>query len=250
MSTWGRRFIKGANAPLVGFKSLFSGPKIWMFAIVPAVVSSGLFILGLAFGIGHIPIWVALFAPQAIGFWGSVLNWAILIASYVLFIILTLLTSFVLSKIMVIPFNSIIAEKVLKHHGVLKIEPFDFAIWLKRSTRILILTVIQTLFFLILGSSLFVLSFLPGLNLITAFLGFLIVAFDCADYAMEIADLSLKAKLKLLRRRLPEFSGFAIVLGLTFIVPFLNFLLLPIAVSGASWLVSSFDELWTKQRIS
>jgi uncharacterized protein involved in cysteine biosynthesis len=241
------RFATGAQAPFVGFKSLYSGPRIFGWAIVPALVSSGLFFLGLSFGWGHVGVWLSLLAPLQTGFWTGAANWLLTGLGYILFVILLMLLVFVVSKIIVVPFNSFIAERVLKHQGVLKEKPFRLNIWMRRSLRMMAVTVVQTFFFVGVGALLVVLSFIPFLNLFVAYIGFIIVSFDCADYAMEIAGLSFKQRFSLVRRRLPEFCGFAAVMGLTFLVPFLNFLLLPISVSGASWLLGTFDEIWDKK---
>ncbi len=248
MKNTATRFAKGAQAPFVGFKSLFSGPRIFLLALVPALVSSGVFVFGLTFGLGHVSVWLSLLAPLSVGFWGTLLNWSVTFLGYVFFVILLMLSVFVITKIVVIPFNSLIAEKVLKHNGNISDQPFRFALWMQRSIRMALWAVVQVIFFLVLGGGLFVLSFVPVLNLLVAFLGFLVVAFDCADYAMDVAELDFRGKLALMKRRLPEFCGFAAVMGLTFLIPFLNFFLLPVSVSGASWLVGTFDELWAKQR--
>lgn len=248
MRSTAARFFVGARAPLVGVQNLWSGPKLLLISLIPAILSTALFIVSFSFGIGHISVWLALYAPAAVGFWGTLFYWTFFIFGYVLYVLLVAILTYLVSQIVLMPINSVIAERVLKFEGVLGDERFEWSRWLNRTGRLLLIMIFQIGFFAVLGILVFILSFLPGLNLLAAFLGFLILSFNCADYAMELADLNLRAKLKLFKSRLPEFCGMAAVLGLTFLIPLLNFFFLPIAVSGASWLLSSFDELWKKQR--
>lgn len=200
------------------------------------------------FGWGHMSVWLALLAPLPSGFFMTLLNGIVMIFGYTLFVMLLVLLVFVISKVIVVPFNSYIAEKVLKHYEVIKEQPLHLNIWIRRTLRMMLVTIVQMLFFTILGVLLFVLSFIPVVNILVIYVGFIIVAFDCADYAMEMAELGFKDRIALFKRRWPEFCGFAAVMGLTFLVPFLNFFLLPISVAGASWLLGSFDELWSKNK--
>lgn len=248
MSLYLSRFVLGARAPLIGLKSLISGPKIFWLALVPAFVSSGFFVFGLVFGLRHVSEWLTLATPAGEDFLGTILHWTLTVMGYVFFVVTLLLVVFVVSKIIVVPFNSLISERVLRYYGCLDDKPLRFVIWIKRSVKMIMWILMQAAFFLVLSIGLFALSFVPIVNLVVVFIGFLVVAFDCSDYAMDLAELDFKQKLVLMKRRLPEFCGFATVIGLTFMIPFLNFFLLPISVSGASWLVSTFDELWAKQR--
>lgn len=247
MKNFAQRFLLGTRAPVEGVRHLFSGAKVWYLAIVPAFVSTGLFAYGVYTGLAYLPGLIAMIAPTPDGFFSSLAFWFLKVFGAILFFILLIVTVLLVSKIVVIPFNSLIAEKILKHQGIIQEQPFRLQIWLKRSLRMLLITLSQTIFFAFFSLLLFVFSFVPGVGLLVGYLGFLVIAFDCSDYAMELSDFGFKQKLSVFRQRLPEFSGLAVVIGLTFMVPILNFFLLPIAVAGASWLVGGFEELWKKK---
>ena len=246
-SKWGRRFLHGAKQPFLAPRYLIAGPRLLLWSIVPIFVSSGLLVYGVIWGFRNLGSILGSIAAHATGAWAPLVNVGVHFLGLLLFSTLLILLVFLISKIVVIPFNSIIAEKTLQFDGVIKDQRFHFKSWVRRAIRLFIIAVFQAVFFVVLGGVLFVLSLIPLVQMAAWYLGLLVVAFDCADYGMELANLSLRGKLRLVRRRLPEFSGFALVMGLTFLIPLLNFFFLPIAVIGATRLVGTFPELWAHE---
>ena len=71
--------------------------------------------------------------------------------------------------------------------------------------------------------------------------GLLVLSLDCSDYAMENFEFSLKKSFKHYKLWFFEYVGFALGLGLLFLIPGLNILLLPIIVISATYLVGSLQ---------
>lgn len=242
MTTFVSRFLTGFMSPIRGLKFIFNGPKVWWLTIIPVVVTTALMIYGLTYGlsqfVGFLDVTIASYVSSA---W---IKWILVFLGYLVYFVFLIFLILIVSRVVLVPFNSAIAEKILKHMGVLKSEKIVFTVWMRKSLRLLLISLIQVVFFSVVAIALFLLSLIPVLQLVSISVGLLVVAFDCSDYALELADLSFKQKLDLLKRRLPEFAGLGTMVGLTFTVPFLNFFFLPIAVIGATKLVAGFQELW------
>jgi uncharacterized protein involved in cysteine biosynthesis len=255
------KVFEGARSPLIGFHFLFAGPKLWKWAVVPAMLTFLSFTWGLVWGFSFLNDLVsaymmsvepALAQLPVVGSWfgsGSagltILTLVIKVTSLALGAVMWCYSCYVGARLILVPFNAIMAERTLLHLGVLKKEDLKIATLMKVFMHSLATGIVQVLFLLLLGILLFVLSFVPGFQPLVAFVGILIISFDCADYALECAGLSPKQKLLVFRDHLPEFFGFALVAGLTIMIPILNLLLLPALIIGAAKLVSSFKEIWT-----
>lgn len=242
MTAFVSRFLAGFMSPIKGLKFVFSGPKVWWLTIIPVVVTTALMIYGLTYGlsqfVGFLDATIASYVSSA---W---IKWTLVFLGYLVYFVLLIFLILIVSRIVLVPFNSAIAEKILKHMGVLKSENIVFSAWVRKSLRLLWISLVQVVFFSVVAIILFLLSFIPVLQLASVAAGLLVVAFDCSDYALELADLGFRQKMGLFKRRLPEFAGLGTMVGLTFTVPLLNFFFLPIAVIGATRLVAGFEELW------
>ncbi len=247
-----KRFMVGFDSGVYGYKSLFGGARILWLAvipvllsvIVPALIISGAFLTDIVNWPSQ--IFFKFFALD--GFWKMLANAMFWIINIILSFLFFGITFYALVKVFASPFCSLIAEKVLIQEGRLKEESFNLVQWTRRTVKIIMVTIFQIIFFAVLGLLLLILSLLPGLNLFVGFIGVLIISFDCSDYALEFADLSLREKLRLFKDKLPEYLGFSVVVGLTALIPVINFLFLPVCAAGAARLVSQFDELWDPSR--
>jgi CysZ protein len=157
-------------------------------------------------------------------------------------VVVTFYFGFLLSTIIASPFNSILAEKTLAYKNSHLEKPINFSRWLKITLRQLSISLVRALIFAFIGLIIFVFSFVPLLNFLAAFAAFLIVAFDCIDYGMEVKLMGLKSRLAYFRQHFSVFSGMAMMLGLTLMVPGLTLILLPCAVVGAADTMSLIEE--------
>lgn len=128
------------------------------------------------------------------------------------------------------PFHSVLSEKVLVRLGATNTVGFKLAFVVDSVVRVVILGVFGVL--LVLGS-----FFIPGLNLVSAFFLFFMIAYDSADYSLEVLGYSLKQRFRFVKTHLVEFCGMATFVGLTLFVPGLILLLMPAAVTGSTILV-------------
>ena len=93
---------------------------------------------------------------------------------------------------------------------------------------------------------LFILSFVPGLNLFMPLLWFgfsaWLMAAQFADYASENQQQSFRFTLQQLAGARTRALGFGVCVSFTLAIPFLNFLVIPAAVVGGTLLWQSINE--------
>jgi CysZ protein len=242
------RFLSGFRAPFAGFRLVLKNPTLWRLASIPYLIDLILFSAGVYWG------WILI--PEAMGkivstnsIWGQILYYPAMIFSMIAFIILLFCCVFFLTNLIASPFNTLLAEKTLVFTGRIETKGFAVSRWIKVSGRMLFVSLIRSVLFIAIGVILFAISLIPGLNLIAAFCGLLLMAFDCADFAFEALEINLKDRIKSYRIYLPEFSGFGCALGLTFLIPGLNLLLYPATVVGAALMVARFNRPQLKEPV-
>jgi uncharacterized protein involved in cysteine biosynthesis len=141
---------------------------------------------------------------------------------------------FLCARVLASPFNAVLSEKILIKNQVLDPRSIRLGTWVLISVRMFLITLAESFVFLILGCFLFFFSFIPGLNIVSAFCALLILAFDCMDYTFENLQFPLRVRMQLFREHFSFFSGLACCLGLTLFIPGLNFLVFPCAVAGCA----------------
>ena len=228
-----------------GTKDLFKIPGLLQWAAVPFLIDVMLLIFGLFWSKGQIPQWRNQLLNYLPGDPNGWLHFLISpLTSFLLWIALMGILFygvFLLTTIIAAPFNAIIAEKTLAHYQIADNKKFHLNRWLTTSLRMLRISIIKTILFLIVSVILFFLSFIPIINFIAIFATLLIIAFDSMDYSFEMMEMNLSQRFKYFKSHLPEFCGMATVLGGSLLIPGLTFLLLPSAVAGSAWVMSQSE---------
>ncbi len=230
-------FLAGFFSTVNGVRLLLSDSRLRALAVIPflasLVVGSVLTVLGLyglTYAISSISLeLVALFGIEPGGF-GSI---ALTILLWPLGLLILGVGIYVSVRVVAGPFYSYLAEQTLVKLGARADQPFKLGTWIRITGRMLIVSLIRALIMAVAGMMLFVLSFVPVLN-IAAALGFmLILAVDISDYGFEAMEWSLKKRFVHVKANLQTYLGMACGLAITTLVPGLNLILLPAAVVGA-----------------
>ena len=241
------RYLTGTKFIFQGTKDVFTIPHLLPWAVIPFIID--VFILFFFFFWGKQKI--SFFKSQIMDFIFSETNtWLYTLLSpiiglliWVAFIIILLYGTFLLAMIVAVPFHTIIAEKILCHYGKLQSPPFSWGRWIQVNVRMFIISLIKSALFAIIGLFLFILSFIPVLNLVSSFTAFLIMAYDCADYGLEVKEMTLLQRFEYFKNHFPEFLGMATTLTASVFLPGSTLLLLPIAVAGSSWVICQSPEV-------
>lgn len=232
--------VFGARHLLRGFR-LLRQPGVRLFVIVPFCINLGVF-AGLLWLVGHrfdalldyltpqLPEWLV---------WLAWLAWVIfaVLAALLVFYSFTLLANLISS-----PFNGFLAERVARHLGI---EPPTVenppSIWREMWTDVrqefrklgYILSRAAGLALLSL-----VLLFIPLVNVVIPLLWFLfgawMLALEYSDFHLANQGYRFDEERQLLRNNLGTSLGFGAMAALATVIPFVNFLVMPAAVAGAT----------------
>lgn len=232
--------------PVSGVNYLFRGvalltqPGIRLFVIIPLIINIFIFITLISFSLNQFTSWIEQFMAW-IPEWLDFLRW--IIWPFVIILLLTIVTySFsIIANFIASPFNGLLAEKVeemLTGTEVPASESFMQAI--KESPKALLKEWQKLSYYLPkailagLFSLIFIFIFPPIVSLVWFLLGAWMMSLQYCDYPMDNHKFSLKQVLETIKKkRLTSFSfGSAVMLGT--MIPFINFIVMPAAVCGAT----------------
>lgn len=238
-----RRLLQGARAMPIGVRAVFQSKKSFLLFLLPFFFSL-IFVISLVIlnTTWLLQLTEAYIPSSGTEWYGPALATFIYVLVFIFSLVFSMLFGFVLLNVIAIPFHTLMCEKYLK-------ETFQFQPIVRPfGKRILTffyflgIGLIKSLMLLILGSLCFLGTFIPVVSVFFAFIAFLLIAYDCSDVVFEVKEWNLKARTNFFRKNIWEFSGFAMAIGLTFLVPLLNFILLPGFILGSAYLVESLEK--------
>lgn len=235
------RFLRGFRTPWRGLRLLFSTPKLWIYSLPPFLISGAALILGFALIYQQLPVWLMGLLPDPVGFLGFTVHWLGMFLGVFFAIIALGLVTLALVQIVAIPFNALLAEKALHQFGGFKSPDLTLQQWLTHSLRLFRVSAVKSILFLCVALVLFVLSLIPGIQILAVTGGLYLAACDCTDYSLEAKGLGLQERLRFFRKAFWELLGFAATLGAIFLIPGLNLFFFPSAIVGGALLVLELD---------
>lgn len=239
----GQPFV-GANGLLRGF-ALLNTSGLRRFVLVPlliniAVFSAAIWVLAQQFSqlmdklLGYLPDWMSS--------WFEWLLWPIFAAVALLLVFYTFA---IVANIIAAPFNGLLAEAVEKHLTGQPLPPDSSLVTVVKEFPVAILDEARKLlYYLLRAIPLLLLFVIPMVNLAAPFLWILFSAWmltvEYCDYPMGNHNLRFKEQRALLGKKKLLGLGFGSVTLLGTMIPFINFLVMPAAVAGAT-------SLWVNQ---
>jgi hypothetical protein len=238
------QFLKGLLVPMHGFFIVITSFQLFFLAIIP--------------------FWIAVFAAIyiAVTFWSRssellplILHWVpgfahfvdqIKIGEFSLFaalfqglfwvflVLFSLYFSYIVLCILGAPFYSLMVDRILFKKGIQPQIKNNFFRWLYTSLKMLIISFIKLLFFLVITALLFVVSFWSFGVMLVPLVVCLMIAYDCVDFSLECMNYSLTARWKYFRDHFALFSGLALSILLFSFIPGLFTLSLPFFIAGAA----------------
>jgi len=237
----------------IGFKSVFSGislirrdAKILRLAIIPFCIDfialAGVFVWGSSRLSGWVDTTLGWMFSESGGLLWNLVYWPFFLLSWIIFLGLLFFAGYVVASLVAAPFNSLLAEATLEQLGVLPTKLFNLIHWLSHSLKMLLTALAKTLLFIVFAALLFGLSFMPILGILASFGMVMVMVFDSADYSFEALGYRLRERFTFFRQNLFYFAGSAGAMGLTLLVPGLNFILLPATVVGSANLIKQIKD--------
>lgn len=228
--------VAGPGAMLAGLRLIFT-PGLKRFVLVPLLSNIVLLFSFIWFGFKLFDSWLGGFI-QSLPEWLSFIEWLI----WPLAIIGTL--GFIVygfnatTSLIAAPFNGLLAEKVEQHlRPGISFPDESMSEMVKRS---LIRELQKQWFFLKRVLLLLIISFIPGLNLISPILWLLfsvwMLSVQYLDYPMDNHKIGFHAMQRELKQHWWHTFGFGFAAYGCMFIPLINLLLMPAAVAGATWL--------------
>lgn len=235
------RLVSGFGAMARGFRLVKSRGDLLAWSLIPFLLDVCLLVGLWIWGFPYVGEWsnraVLWLLPDNEG-WRSIVFGIPLYFLFALgFLIFTVLMVFILASLVASPFHSIVARRVLESRGLIDHSGRGWLQELFASLRMLGASLFKTLIFLTIAIPLFVLSFVPVVNLFSAWIGMMMMVYDSADFSYEALELPLRQRWSRFRAMLPEFIGASLCLALTLLLPGLTLLVAPLVVIGLADLV-------------
>ncbi len=218
--------------------SLIKQEGVKRYVAIPLLINVALFATAIYLAsvyLGVLMGWVA----EALPVWLGWLSW-LLVPLFVIAAVLIVFFGFaVVGNLIAAPFNGLLAEAVeMKLRG----HPIDSGGGWKKLAKDFFASLASELrklvYFAVRAVPLLILLLIPGVNIIASVLWLLLTAWmlavEYADYPMANHGLTFPRQRKILASRRYLTLGFGGVMTLVLMVPFLNFLLIPAGVAGAT----------------
>ncbi len=231
------QFSSGATLALRGFK-LINQPGIRRYVVIPLLINVVLFAGVIWYGASQFEVfleWLRSFLPTWLE-WLRWLLWPIFTLTAVL-IVFFLFTP--IANIVGAPFNGMLAEKLeLQLTGQTSTEGKGFK-GLASDVYLSLRNELKKLVYLLVWTiPLLFLFVIPGINFLAPFVWFVfsawMLALEYSDYPMGNHSLTFREERRLLKKNISLTLGFGSTVTLLTTIPVLNFLVMPVAVAGAT----------------
>ncbi len=238
------RASRGLRIPLSAAKLLIKNPKLWPWAIAPAMINLLVFVTTLFFSL---PWASAAFsgawaAPEIVA-WYHYGVWALWGLCYLLVMVLTAVLSYMgammIGGVIASPFNDVLSEKTEKILlGERYVAPPEMP-FVKGVVRSMLSSAAMAGMYFAVMAPLLLLNLIPAVGsvaytLIGGLVGGYFVALEYSDTFLERKTLPFKEKLQLVWRERSFTLGFGVGTSLMLAIPLINFFCLPIAVIGGT----------------
>ncbi len=234
-----------------GLKLVLS-PGLRLFVLLPLTVNLLLFTALIGFAAQEFSGWVDAFMPS-LPDWLAFLQYLIWPLFVLLVVVLVFFSFTMLANVIAAPFNGFLAEKVeVVVRGQDDFPAFSWAELLAMIPRTVGREMRKLAYFLPRAAALLILSFIPGINLLATPLwiifGIWMMAVQYIDYPADNHKLGWNEMLAWLREKRWQSLGFGGATYLALLIPFVNILMMPAAVAGATlfWVREGGDKTLVK----
>ncbi|WAG78185.1 sulfate transporter CysZ [Metapseudomonas furukawaii] len=223
-------------------------PGLRLFVLLPLTVNLLLFAALIGFAIQEFSGWVDALMPT-LPDWLGFLQYLIWPLFVLLVLVLVFFTFTLLANIIAAPFNGFLAEKVeVVVRGTDDFPAFSWGELLAMIPRTMGREMRKLAYFLPRAGALLILSFVPGVNLLATPLwiifGIWMMAVQYIDYPADNHKLGWNEMLAWLREKRWQSLGFGGITYLALMIPFVNVVMMPAAVAGATlfWVREGGDK--------
>ena len=248
-------FIYGIFIPLQAIRLIWSHKVLRKYSVIPILINMVVFTAGGIIGWYYFTDWLSALLPDQNGYWYWQIVYYVLLLVFAFILIVFIILAFtIIGSFIASPFNDVLSEKTYRIlTGGGQENAVSWKSLIGDVGRALGQEIKKILLFGMLISSLFILNLLPGLGpllygILSSLCSFLILAMEFVDFSMSYRRLSFRQKLLFSIRNIVPMIGFGISLFFICLIPFLNYLLLPVAVTGGTILYCNYESEKEKPR--
>ena len=232
-----RDFTKGVRYLLSGFQ-LITQPGLRPFVIIPLLINILLFTTAIWYGMSVFEGYIESLLPS----WLMWLNWLLWPLFTFAFMIIVFYSFTLIANLIAAPFHGLLAEKVQLKLSNISIPKSSSSDVVKSIIPSIIVEIKKLVYFIMWSIPFLILFFIPVINIAAPFLW---IAFSAWILSLEYTDYpannnqiffpQLRQQFKERRFLALGFGGMTLICTM---VPILNFVILPVAVAGATrlWL--------------
>jgi CysZ protein len=248
LSTTGK-VLRGARYALAGVRLVAFQPGLWGYLVAPVSIVLVLFFGGSFFawqGVGFALGWLWVPGAEAGAMWWGA--WWLLGLAVKLMVVGTLaLALYFTAGLIATPFNDRLSEHVETSVLGPYEEPFSWRVLLIDLLISVGHSVVSLTLWITVMLCSFVLNLIPGIGSVASFvIGTIATAMflsrEAADGCMSRRRMSFGHKFRVVMQHAPLFFGFGTIAACMLWIPFLNFLLLPMAVAGGTLMYCHLEQ--------
>lgn len=212
-------------------------PELRWFVLFPLVINILVFGTLIYFAWQQFGLWVDQLVAWLPG-WLSFLEILIWPLLFIAMLGIVYFTFTIIGNLIAAPFNGLLAEKVQNLRSDEALPDYELKDWLTLLPRTVGRELRKLAYYLPKAILLLIISFIPVINLVSPFLWFAfnswMMSIQYCDFAADNRGVSFNDMLERLKTERPGTWGFGATVALVVLVPFMNLLVMPAAVVGAT----------------
>jgi CysZ protein len=228
-----------------GFQYLFRGfsiirrPGLRRFVLIPLLINILVFSLAIWLGVDQFAILLEWLLPEGDAWWIEIARVTLWILFSAVIFLIIFFTFTLIANLLGAPFNGLLSEKVEKLlSGTMQDEAGGVRELIRSVPSSIMSEIRKFTYFIATGAVLFLLTFLPGVNVLSPLLWVLfsswMLAIEYIAYPMENHNMFFRqVKVEVKKKRMISF-GFGLAVMLATLIPLVNFFVMPSAVAGAT----------------
>jgi CysZ protein len=240
-----KAFFSGVRFYYSGVRYWTSKPVLLRLSIIPWFINFACFVIGMVLAFTYLPSLMSLIMARPDLWYQYIAFYLLGFLTACALSVLVMFCVFVAAQILSFPFNDMIAEKTLELTQLLPVRPPGVKAKFKRSIKNILTMLKKTVVLILIAGALVFAALIPGLGIIGACVSVVFIAWDLMDYTFDHFEDTLSQRIAFIKQNKAVIFGFSLGLGLTSMIPVINFLLVPAHVTAAALMVANLKKTET-----
>jgi uncharacterized protein involved in cysteine biosynthesis len=237
-----RQYKLGLLVPWTGLRVLSQSKKLLLLSLIPMLIGLIFVFVGFFLASEYIsPLlesWLDFNKNQEEPLlWFKVLSRILILISWIFIGLFNFFFAYLCILIFASPFYAILVEAIFKCENNNQQKQISLGL----SLKLILIGMLKVILFALIGLVCFIVSFIPPVNFFVPFIIYLLIAFDCMDYAFEFETFNLRERFHFFINHIFFFLGLGSAVFLTSLISGAFFILMPIFICGATKMYIQFQ---------